>query len=46
MLANANRGEFQLQPFRATMVKEEDYHLIIVFCKTIIFSCYLIIFAK
>lgn len=47
MLANANSGEFQLQPFRATLVKEEDFHRIIVFTITIIsFSCDMIIFAK
>lgn len=47
MLANANSGEFQLQPFMVTMIKEEDLHLVIVFSITIIsFSSDLIIFAK
>lgn len=47
MLANANSGEFQLQPFMATMIKEEDFHLVIVFSITIIsFSSDLIIFAN
>lgn len=47
MLANANSGEFQLQPFTANTGKEEGFYLIIVFSITSIsFSCDLIIFAK
>lgn len=39
MLANANSGVFQLQPFRATTVKEEDYYLIVFYITINIFSC-------